>query len=125
MVNHTNKSKSTMTTTYQYGNDDLEYVLCSRGRPFVTLVSPTNPTPSSTLIDHNLVRELGLKISDLKSVIYSARSTTLVVNNFVFLAPLALLFNVSWMDLSVAVSNSEQMSLNIYKQNLVFIALLG
>jgi len=66
MVNHTNKSKSTMTTTYQYGNDDLEYVLCSRGRPFVTLVSPTNPTPSSTLIDHNLVRELGLKISDLQ-----------------------------------------------------------
>ena len=53
------------TTSYQYG-DDKEFVLCSRGRPFVALVSPNKPTPTSTLIDHNLVRELGLKISDLQ-----------------------------------------------------------
>jgi len=62
MVNQANK----ITTSYKYGNDDIEYVLCSRGRPFVTLVSPNKPTPTSTLIDHNLVKELGLKMSDLQ-----------------------------------------------------------
>jgi len=54
-----------LTTSYQYG-DDKEYVLCSRGRPFVTMVSPNKPIPTSSLIDHNLVRELGLKIGDLQ-----------------------------------------------------------
>jgi len=64
MVNQVNKIPS--TTSYKYGNNDVEYVLCSRGRPFVTLVSPNKPTPTSTLMDHNLVKELGLKISDLQ-----------------------------------------------------------
>ena len=64
MVNQINKIST--TTSYKYGNNDVEYVLCSRGRPFVTLLSPNTPTPTSSLIDHNLVRELGLKIGDLQ-----------------------------------------------------------
>ena len=63
MVNQANKFPT--TTSYHYG-DDIEFVLCSRGRPFVTLISSNKSTPSSTLIDHNLVRELGLKINDLQ-----------------------------------------------------------
>ena len=54
------------TTSYNYGNNDKEFVLCSRGRPFVTLISPNSPTPTSTLIDFNLVKDLALKISDLQ-----------------------------------------------------------
>ena len=53
------------TTFYQYGYE-VEYVLCSKGRPFVTLVSSNKSRPTTTLIDHNLVRELGLKINDLQ-----------------------------------------------------------
>ena len=60
------KDNKVSTTFYQYGNDDEEYVLCSRGRPFVTLVSPNKKTPTSTLIDFGLVKELGLKMSDLQ-----------------------------------------------------------
>ena len=65
MVNQV-KDNKVSTTFYQYGNDDEEYVLCSRGRPFVTLVSQNKTTPTSTLIDFGLVKELGLKMSDLQ-----------------------------------------------------------
>ena len=42
MLNQANKIPT--TTSYKYGNNDVEYVLCSRGRPFVTLVS-SNTSP--------------------------------------------------------------------------------
>ena len=51
---------------YRYANDECEYVFCVKGRPFPCLVSPHLPTPSSTLLDYNLVRDLGLKMSNLQ-----------------------------------------------------------
>ena len=51
---------------YNYANTEKEYVFCIKGRPFACLVSPFLPTPTATLIDFNLVRELGLKMTDLK-----------------------------------------------------------
>ena len=51
---------------YSYANTEKEYVFCIKGRPFACLVSPFLPTPTATLIDFNLVRELGLKMTDLK-----------------------------------------------------------
>ena len=55
-----------LTLCYEYGNKDLEYVFCCRGRPFSSLLSSHLPTPSSTLIDYRLVKDLGLKIADLQ-----------------------------------------------------------
>ena len=51
---------------YQYGNDEREYVFCVKGRPFPCLVSPYLPTPTATLLDYDLVRSLGLKMTDLQ-----------------------------------------------------------
>ena len=55
-----------ITTSYNYGNKELEYLFCVKGRPFPCLVSPHLPTPTSTLIDFNLVHGLGLKMTDLQ-----------------------------------------------------------
>ena len=44
----------------------MEYIFCVRGRPFPCLVSNNFPTPADTLIDYHLVRELGLKMTDLQ-----------------------------------------------------------
>ena len=54
------------TTRYSYGGRDQEYVFCCRGRPFAALVSPNLPTPTSSLIDFDLVKTLGLKMTDLQ-----------------------------------------------------------
>ena len=54
------------TMFYSYANEEKEYVFCHRGRPFPCLVSPYLPTPTATLIDYNLVKDLGLKMTDLK-----------------------------------------------------------
>ena len=54
------------TMCYQYGNDEREYVFCVKGRPFPCLVSPYLPTPTATLLDYDLVRSLGLKMTDLQ-----------------------------------------------------------
>ena len=51
---------------YQYGNDEKEFVFCVKGRPFPCLVSPYLPTPTATLLDYDLVRSLGLKMTDLQ-----------------------------------------------------------
>ena len=32
--------------TYEYGNDEKEYIFCVKGRPFPCLVSPHLPTPT-------------------------------------------------------------------------------
>ena len=64
------KSKSNQnnyfTTTYFYGNNENEFVLCCKGRPFAVLVSPNLKTPTSTLMDYDLVRSLGLQLTDLQ-----------------------------------------------------------
>ena len=54
------------TTKYSYGSRDQEFVFCCRGRPFAALVSPNLPTPTSSLIDYDLVKSLGLKMTDLQ-----------------------------------------------------------
>ena len=59
-------TKNKLTLCYQYGNEDLEYVFCCRGRPFSSLESPHLPTPTSTLIDYRLVKDIGLKMTDLQ-----------------------------------------------------------
>ena len=51
---------------YEYGNDEKEFVFVSKGRPFPCLVSPFLPTPTASLLDYNLVRELGLKMKDIQ-----------------------------------------------------------
>ena len=54
-----------ITDHYDYGNLEQEFVMCHRNRPFAVLVSPNLPSPTSSLIDHHLVKELGLKINDI------------------------------------------------------------
>ena len=44
----------------------MEFIFCAKGRPFPALVSPYLPTPTATLLDYNLVRDLGLKMTDLQ-----------------------------------------------------------
>ena len=60
------KPGAVFTTSYQYGSSDEEYIFACKGRPFVALLSDNLPTPVSTLIDHHMVRDLGLKISNLQ-----------------------------------------------------------
>jgi len=60
------KPSSVFTASYVYGSTDEEFVFACKGRPFAVLVSDNLPTPATNLIDHTLVRELGLKMSDLQ-----------------------------------------------------------
>ena len=58
---------STLTTFYNYsGGNESEFVFSCKGRPFTSLISSFLPTPSSTLIDYGLVKDLNLKITDLQ-----------------------------------------------------------
>merc|ERR1712079_13745 len=61
-----NYSNNTFTTRYSYGNTDSEYVFTCKGRPFAVLVSDNLPTPTSNLLDFDLVKSLGLKVTDLQ-----------------------------------------------------------
>ena len=61
-----NNYNNNFTTRYVYGNEENEYVFVCRGRPFAVLVSPLLPTPTSNLLDYDLVRSLGLKLTDLQ-----------------------------------------------------------
>ena len=54
------------TLAYKYSNQDEEFVFSCKGRPFAVLVSKHLSTPTANLIDHNLVRELGLKMTNLQ-----------------------------------------------------------
>ena len=51
---------------YDHYPEQREFVFAVKGRPFSMLATPKLPTPTSTLIDHNLVRELGLKMDDIQ-----------------------------------------------------------
>ena len=61
-----NINKKVNTLKYDYGNADQEFVFCYRNRTFATLVSDNLPTPASSFIDHRLIMELGIKITDLQ-----------------------------------------------------------
>ena len=51
--------------SYDYANQEQEFVVCHKNRPFVILVSPNLPTPSSSYIDHHLAMELNLKLTEI------------------------------------------------------------
>ena len=51
---------------YDYGNHDEEFVFAYKSRPFAVLVSASLPTPTSSYIDHHLVMELGLKMTEVQ-----------------------------------------------------------
>ena len=59
--------------THCYDNypEQREFVFAMKGRPFSMLSTEKLPVPSSTLIDHNLVRELGLKLDDIQYTKFS------------------------------------------------------
>ena len=59
-------NQTLFTTSYRYGSTDEEFVFACKGRPFAALISDILPTPDTNLIDHNLVRELGLKMTNLQ-----------------------------------------------------------
>ena len=54
------------TMSYTYCNNDQEFVFCVKGRPFPCLVSPHIPTPTASLLDYHLVRDLGLQMTNLQ-----------------------------------------------------------
>ena len=54
------------TQCNRYPNQEKEHIFACRGRPFGCLTSPHIPTPTSTLMDYSLVKDLGLKMSDLR-----------------------------------------------------------
>ena len=67
MLDNQTKPGAVSTTSYQYGSSEEEFVFACKGRPFATLVSDNRPIPDTSLIDHHMVRDLGLKISNLQS----------------------------------------------------------
>ena len=64
--NITGNNNQAFTTRYSYGNTDSKYVFTCQGRPFAVLVSDNLPTPTSNLLDFDLVKSLGLKVIDLQ-----------------------------------------------------------
>ena len=54
------------TLCNRYPNQEKEYIFCTKGRPFGCLVSPHLPTPTSSLIDYGLVRDVGMKMTGLQ-----------------------------------------------------------
>ena len=59
-INHNN-----VTTSYQYSNKEQEHIFAYKSRPFAVLSSQLYPTPTSTFIDHRLVMELNIKMTDV------------------------------------------------------------
>ena len=54
------------TLCNKYANNEVEFVFCVKGRPFSCLVSPHLPIPTASLVDYALVRDTGLKMTDLQ-----------------------------------------------------------
>ena len=59
-------AKAAVTTSQDGYGGDKEYVVACKNRPFTILVSKNFPTPEVNFIDHKLVSELKLKMSDLQ-----------------------------------------------------------
>ena len=55
-----------VTMTNDGNQGDREFVFACKGRPFVVLTAPNFPTPTTTLMDYNLVRDLNLRMSELQ-----------------------------------------------------------
>lgn len=59
------KKQEYITLCYDHP-DQREFVFTIKGRPFSMLSTQKLPVPSSSLIDYNLVRDLGLKMEELQ-----------------------------------------------------------
>ena len=59
-------SSETFTAINKYSSYEQEFVFVCKGKPFATLVSSNIPTPTSNLIDYDLVKDLSLKMTDLQ-----------------------------------------------------------
>ena len=68
------------TLSYVYGNGNKEFVFSCKNRTFAVLCSKDLPTPATTMIDHSLVMELGLKVTDLqcKKICFAGRKLRLL-----------------------------------------------
>ena len=66
-----NISSTHPTLCNEYSNQEKEFVFCVKGRPFGCLVSPHLPTPTASILDYNLVREIGIKMNDLQYTKFS------------------------------------------------------
>ena len=64
-------AKIFLTTSQQYSPEMKEYIFAIKGRPFAMLASQKLPVPPVSLIDFNLVRDLGLEIQDLQCSKYT------------------------------------------------------
>ena len=54
---------SHLTMSYDGSQGDREFIFSCKGRPFSVLTAPNFPTPPSTMIDYNLVRDLKLRMT--------------------------------------------------------------
>ena len=59
-------SSDYITLCYDNSPDQREFVFSMKGRPFSMLSTQKLPVPSTSLIDFNLVNDLGLKMTDLQ-----------------------------------------------------------
>ena len=59
-------SSDYITLCYDNSSDQREFVFSMKGRPFSMLSTQKLPVPSTSLIDFNLVNDLGLKMTDLQ-----------------------------------------------------------
>ena len=59
-------SEKYITMCYDNYPDQREFVFAMKGRPFSMLSSQKLPVPTTSLIDFNLVSDLGLKMTDLQ-----------------------------------------------------------
>ena len=65
-------SARTFSTACQdYSPEMKEYVFAIKGRPFAMLASQKLPVPPVSLMDYNLVRDLGLEMHDLQCTKYT------------------------------------------------------
>ena len=60
------KNPPSPTMSYSYGNQDEEFVFAYKSRPFAVMLSSRMPTPITSYIDHMLVKELGIKMTDFQ-----------------------------------------------------------
>ena len=60
-----NNNYNNITTTYKYNSHEEEFVFCYKTRPFAILSSSFFPVPNCSYIDHHLIMELGMKMSDV------------------------------------------------------------
>ena len=54
------------TMSYDGLHGDREFVVACKSRPFSILTSPSFPTPAFTMVDHSLIRELNLQMTNLQ-----------------------------------------------------------